>query len=142
MILTAQRVRAPSGAEGVNSFHYQHNDSLLALHWADEPAALIDAPVTLTGLKLGVPTEGNRVQSYVDLVVPPDVRLDEVTDTLRAIVALPDCPRGVVNVPGTRCAVGVWVQPMLLPAWRREFLGLAQHALVDPVPVVPAPPAR
>lgn len=129
MLLSAQRVVTPYGAEGINAFKYAHPDVQL---WPYEDATVLLGRTRIhrVGHHLALPPGGNRVRSYVDLVVPPEITVDDITACLQAFIDLPVLPNTPINFPGLGCGVRFAVELALWPTWKTEFLELASQALV------------
>lgn len=125
MILTAQRVISPSGMEGVNVYHYRHDPR----PWPFPPTEAFDLPRMIAWRNLEVPVGGNRIRSYLDIAVPPDVRVDEIERCVGFLVNRLFVPDGAIFPHGERCALQFNCERSLMPDWKNEALELAMCAL-------------
>ncbi len=76
MYLTAQRVFAPQSKQtGINAFLYTH----AGRRWHVPPGDIPDRdPGRLAQKRIAVKPPGNRVRSYLDIVAPDDLDLEEL----------------------------------------------------------------
>lgn len=90
MLLTAQRVRTPSGAVGVNVALYGHEE------WARVPAREASESLELArrhdgrrlvALSLAFPPGGNRIESELEIAGPDGTPKDVVGEALREVAA-------------------------------------------------------
>jgi hypothetical protein len=127
MYLAAQRVRAPSGDEGINAFFYLHGRGWLG---PPPPDVLPEQdPGELVAKHLEVSPSGNRVRSYLDLVAPdetPSAQLVSLTRELLRTAELHPLPWGIVIGD---CLVRFGLDKALLPSWNAELGALLRAAL-------------
>lgn len=127
MYLAAQRVRAPSGKEGINAFFYRHGRV-----WLGNPPDDVlpeQDPGELVSMQLEIQPSGNRVRSYLDLVAPdetPSVQLVRLTRDLMRNADLHPLPWGIVIGD---CLVRFGLDEALLPNWNAELGALLRAAL-------------
>jgi hypothetical protein len=131
MYLTAQHVRAPGGAEGINAFRYAHG---AARTWEGLPPQGIpdQDPGNLVARNVVVPPPGNRVRSYLDIVAPDDAAWSEIRSAFIAFVS--EAQRGPfpwVGVSG-RAFFRVSLERALSPQWQREIASLVQAVQAVP----------
>jgi hypothetical protein len=119
MYLTAQRVRSPTGVEGINAFRYVHG----AVVWQGlPPSGLPDEdPGTLVAQSIAVPPPGNRVRSYLDVVAPDGTPWDEILPALMTVVS--EAQRGAIPWAGIagRCFFRVSMDREIAAHWQREL---------------------
>lgn len=119
MYLTSHHVCAPSsGEEGVNTFLYLHGP----LAWEHPPAEIPDEnPGSLAAQSISVPPPGNRVRSYLDIVVPDDARWDEIRVGLMDFVGQSQ-PRPLpwTGISG-RCFFRLGMELGLAQQWHKEL---------------------
>jgi hypothetical protein len=127
MYVTAHHVVRPaSTAEGINAFCYRHGPYI----WVGLPPAGIpdENPGELAVSSVPIPPGGNRVRSYLDIVMPDEVRWDEVRTAYVAFVSEAqrrDFPwTGVVG----RCTFRVGLEQGLAEQWQHELAMLLQAA--------------
>lgn len=123
MILSAQRVRASSGLEAINCYHYSQS-----LDELDSPVERFYHPGTLVWRHRPLPQAGNRVRSFLDVAAPEEVTSEQLLDALRKLVELEDMPQAF-SPQGSGVAFKLYMEPQLLPEWRREALSLLYHLL-------------
>jgi hypothetical protein len=124
MRLTAQRVRAPTGAEGVNAFCRLHGP----YEWT------IPSPADLTAGELvneaiSIPPGGNSVRSYLDVVAPDETPTQEIRNAaVQFIDRSRDHPLPWVGSVG-RCIFRFGVAQQLHSSWPEELRTLLRSAL-------------
>lgn len=122
MYLTAQRVIAHGGQEGINAFHYKHG----AQSWSGLPPPGIpdQDPGVLAGERIAVPPPGNRVRGYLDIVAPDDTPAGEIRQSL--VMFLSRVQRAPLPWEGVvgRCLFRVGLEQALAGQWRRELAQL------------------
>jgi hypothetical protein len=82
MYLSAQRVHRATGEEGINVFGYSHRH----LGGLSELAELSHDPGDLMFELVAVPSGGNAVSSYLDIVAPEGINAAELANRLQAAV--------------------------------------------------------
>lgn len=122
MYLTAQRVRSPAGAEGINAFQYAHGAAV----WQGlPPQGMPDQnPGTLIAQTLVVAPPGNRVRSYLDVVAPDDSSWSEIR--LAFITFVSEAQRRPfpwIGVSG-RAFFRIGMEKGLASPWQRELAEL------------------
>ena len=122
MFLTAQRV-AQGREQGVNAFLYLHNRDISD----EDPVALLDAPPgTLQVQMEELPSGGNRIRSFLDLVVP-----DQATRaSIEALLDLFDHRKAPASFPwvlrfGT-AAARLHMDMALATVWQEEVEALVE----------------
>ncbi|MSP61261.1 MAG: hypothetical protein EXR72_13130 [Myxococcales bacterium] len=103
MYVTAHRVGAPMGDEGVNSFLHLHGAQFV---WPDDPASLPERnPGALEERRTEVPPGGNRVIAYLDVLAPDGTGRAEIDAALADLGAALDgkanptwCEHGKVTI--------------------------------------------
>jgi hypothetical protein len=123
MRLTAQRVRASTGGEGINAFCRLHGP----YEWTVPPEELSDGE--LVNQSISIPPGGNRVRSYLDVIVPDEIPTQEIRN---AVVPFIDRSRGR-PLPWARtigrCTFRFGVEQGLHSSWPEEFRQLLLAAL-------------
>ena len=122
MYLSAQRVRSPAGADGINAFQYLHGQYV----WQGLPPQGIpdQNPGTLVTQTLNVPPPGNRVRSFLDVVAPDDASWSEIRPAFIAFVsAAQRQPMPWVGVFG-RCLFRVGMDASVAAQWSHEIAAL------------------
>jgi len=131
MYLTAQRVRAANGHQGVNTFIYRHGPDFW-LGWPpflpeENPGTLFDHQLEVT------PPRGNRVLSFLDIMAPDSSatapRIRTAFDTLMALY-----PHTGVQFPGGVEVGDAWFRyaaadPIVEQGAEAELLTLFSYAL-------------
>ena len=124
MLLTAQRV-TDGQRQGVNAFLYWHGRDILA----DDPFALLDAdPGTLQLRMVELDPGGNRVRSYLDLVIADQATRAQVEVALDILqrAPRPDAVPALVHAGGG--AARISMDAGLAPIWQEEVAELVQVA--------------
>jgi hypothetical protein len=127
MYVTAQHVTRPDARlDGINAFCYRHGSFV----WAGPPPEGIpdENPGELTASHVVVPVGGNRVRSYLDIIVPDEASWPEIRQAF--IAFLSDAQRHDlpwVGVSG-RCTFRVALESALAATWKRELASLLQAA--------------
>jgi hypothetical protein len=125
MYITAQRVAAKDGNQGINVFRHEHGST-----WGTTP--LVDVPIRSPGKlvdSLERLTPGrNRVRSYLDVVVPDNAPWSNIeTELLQALAREP-----VQRLPWTSVSesrfFALYMDPELSASWQRELAALV-HAI-------------
>ena len=127
MYLTAQHVRAPAGAEGINAFHYAHGEQVA---WQGLPPQGIpdQNPGALVAQTLIVPPPGNRVRSYLDVVAPDDTPWTEIRPGFITFVSEAQRrPFPWIGVAG-RVFFRVGMEQALAKTWQHELAELYRAA--------------
>lgn len=126
MYVSAQRVVAMDGAEGVNAFFYRHGP----LDWSGIPPDNIPYgnPGTLANSNVPVPPPGNRVRGYLDIVAPDGTPWSEIRQNLAAFVA--DAKGDHMPWEGIRgrCFFKIEIERGLASGWTEELASLADAA--------------
>ena len=124
MFLTAQHVRAVTGAEGINAFCRLHG----AHEWT-EPCPPDLPRGELVNQASSIPPGGNSVRSYVDVIAPDETSTQELCN---AVVRFIEQSRGH-TLPWMasigRCAFRFGVEGGLHARWPEEFRQLVLAAL-------------
>jgi hypothetical protein len=127
MYLAAQRVRAPSGREGINAFFYRHGRVWLG---PPPPEVLPEQdPGELVHTYIEVPPPGNRVRSYLDVVAPDGTSSAELVRWARDLLTMVEQRPLPWVVAGGDCVVHFGLEKALLPSWNAELGGLLRAAL-------------
>lgn len=128
MILTAQHVRASTGAEGINASCRLHG----LREWADPPSGDLAGDLAageLVNQAISLPPGGNDVRSYLDVIAPDETPTQEIRN---AVVLFVDRSRGR-TLPWTetigRCTFRFGVEQELHASWSEEFRRLLLSAL-------------
>ena len=122
MYLTGQHVRASTGADGINAFHYSH----VGRTWEGLPPHGIpdEDPGALVAQTIVVPPPGNRVRSYLDIVAPDVTPWAEIRPAFMSFVAEAQRRRfpwaGVVG----RTYFRAGMEQALAANWQREIADL------------------
>jgi hypothetical protein len=122
MYLTAQRVRAPRGDEGINAFFYTHG----AVAWSGLPPHGIPDrnPGALVAQTVIVAPPGNRVRSYLDVIAPDETPWTEIRPALISFVSEAQRqPFPWVGVSG-RVFLRLGMEQSLAAQWAREIADL------------------
>jgi hypothetical protein len=119
VILSAQRVRSPSGALAINCMHFAQDPAIVVA----DPIERLQFPGWLTWQYRPLPRPGNRIVSYVDVAAPEDVTVDEVSQAIGELIQLPVLPRIFASAT-RRVGFSIVVDPRLAEAWRNEVLDL------------------
>ena len=129
MLLSAQRVVTTYGAQGVNSYRYEHSTGQ---QWpfADPVSMLGEVPVELVRHHFVVPPGGNRVRSYVEIAVPPGVSVEAVSACVHDMAHREAPPTQPVGYPAYGCAIRYVADAELRLAWPADFLDLSARALL------------
>jgi hypothetical protein len=124
MILTAQHVRASTGAEGINAFCRIHGSN----DWMDPRAGDLGSG-ELVNQTISLPPGGNDVRSYLEVIAPDDTPTQEIRN---AVVPFVDQSRGL-TLPWTatigRRTFRFGVEQGLHASWPEEFRRLLLSAL-------------
>lgn len=131
MRITAQRVVRGTD-EGINAFVYWHGRDIET----DDPAAQLDRDDgTLQVRLIEVEPGGNRVRSYVDVVVPDQATVPQIDAVLDSFLHVP-VPSALPATWRKGSAVARFAcDEALAPVWRRELgellelAGAAVHSL-------------
>ena len=142
--LTAHRVRSPqTGEEGINAFRYSSGNYT----WEGAPptpVAVDKDPGVLMASTIRMRPPGNRVLSFLDVVAPFDVRVDELHEALGSLAY----GRPPERFPNEWTHARLWIrfgaERALVPFWRSEIGALGAEAIVllSANPHGPAGPAR
>jgi hypothetical protein len=128
MILTAQHVRAPTGAEGINAFCRMHGPRGWTDSTSGDPAGDLAAG-ELVNQAISIPPGGNEVRSYLDVIAPDETTTQELRS---AVVLFVDRSRGR-TLPWAetigRCTFRFGVEQALHASWPEEFRQLLLSAL-------------
>lgn len=130
MLLTAQRV-ASGEKQGVNAFLYWHGRDILA----DDPFTLLDAdPGTLQLRMVELDPGGNRVRSYLDLVIADQATRSQVEAALDVLehAARPDVVPAFIHAGGG--AARISMDAGLAPIWQEEvaeLVGVARACVLS-----------
>lgn len=122
MYLTSLHVVDPTtGREGFNAFYYRHGPFV----WNAPPPDIPDGnPGELMESRISVPSGGNRVRSFLDVVAPDEATLTEIRHDFVAFVGYaqrqPFPWDGIVR----RCRFRVGVEHGLVNRWHREIADL------------------
>jgi hypothetical protein len=82
VILTAQHVRASTGAEGINTFCRVHGPK----EWPETfPPDLPRGE--LVNQAISIPPGGNRVRSYLDVTAPDEISTQEIRNAVVPFIA-------------------------------------------------------
>ena len=88
MYLTAQRVRAPDGRQGINAYlHWHGKGGHTGPSWRDTAGRHLGVPSAIHGPIEQVPPGGNSVRSYLDIFAPDGATPTEVTGALLQLLA-------------------------------------------------------
>ncbi|MBM4354707.1 MAG: hypothetical protein FJ109_13120 [Deltaproteobacteria bacterium] len=112
MYVTAQRVRARTGAEGINAFRHVHcGEEWADLSWGPPDIAVISEgkPGKLVAATCDVPPGGNSVLSYLDVAAPDGTDLNALRGALQVL-------RGKIR-EGSRHAVPALVGNITARFW-------------------------
>jgi hypothetical protein len=123
MYLVVQRVSHPSGAEGINAFHYVHYDDdwVVPPHPDEDPGHLVNENVV-------VPPPGNRVRSYLDIVAPDNAAWSEIRQALLAFLLDHESePMPWIGTSG-RMRFRIGMDQALAQNWSSEATALYQAA--------------
>jgi hypothetical protein len=126
MYVTAHHVVAPTGgAEGINSFCYEHGPG----DWGVPPAEIPDQePGELAYENISVPPPGNRVRSYLDVVAPDSAPWAEIRQSfLTFVTQVQRRPLPWVGVVG-RCLFRIGLEGGLAADWQQEIAELYRAA--------------
>lgn len=82
MILTAQHVRAASGAEGINAFCRLHGPTGWSQPWQGDLSE-----GELVNRAISVPPGGNSVRSYLDVIAPDETPTQEIRNAVIPFIA-------------------------------------------------------
>jgi len=121
MYLTALHVVDPAtGQEGVNAYYYEHR-----VTWDVPPPGIPDQdPGELVAHHLALPTGGNRVRAFLDVVAPDEATWTEIRQSFVTFVSatqLQPFPRkGIVG----RCLFRIGLDFGLAAHWHREIAEL------------------
>lgn len=119
MILSVQRVRAPSGIVGINTFHFaQHNAP-------EQTDADLDTPGIVVWEHRMVPGSGNRVLSFVDIALSPASSWDVIEDALLLLLEEEQMPTEDIHTNNVAFRVGM--ESSFLPLWKEEVMALVTH---------------
>lgn len=121
MILSAQRVRAHSGAQGINCYHYVHGKQIV-----DSPVEFYCRKATLLWQHRPLPHAGNRVRSWIDVAAPDEYGWKEISGAFDALLALPVMPHAF-SPADSAVAFTLDMDVALRPHWRQELLSLLAH---------------
>lgn len=130
MLLTAQRVTSGE-KQGVNAFLYWHGRDILA----DDPFLLLDAdPGTLQLRMVELDPGGNRVRSYLDVVIPDQATRAQVEAALDVLerAPRPDAVPALIHVGGG--AARISMDAGLAPIWQEEvaeLVGVARACVLS-----------
>lgn len=124
MILTAQHVRASTGAEGINAFCRLHG----ANEWTD-PAPEDLSAGELVNQAITIPPGGNDVRSYLDVIAPDETPTQEIRSAVMLFIARSrGRPLPWIGTIG-RCTFRFGVELGLYASWAEEFRRLLFSAL-------------
>lgn len=127
MYLTAQHVASSAGrGEGINAFYYAHGN----LTWmALPPVGIPDQnPGVLQYQTITVPAGGNRVRSYLDIVIPDEAPWTEIRQSFMTFISesrrQPFPWQAVVG----RTLFRIGIESSLVNQWHREIADLYRAA--------------
>lgn len=129
MLVSVQRVRAPSHAIGLNTFIYEHGN----ISWPAVPADAFRFSATLAQVWHEIPGGGNLVLSYLDLVAPDATgrgRLLEILHESLDAMMRAGGPPAVAGFDGDEYAVRWQIVPSLLPQWAHELKELMRRIVL------------
>jgi hypothetical protein len=131
MRLSAQRVRAADGHQGVNAFCALHGSRV----WLDQPPADVAASAgQLVNRRIQVVPGGNSVLRYLDIVAPDDTPSSKIERAITdSIDLLREQPLPLV-VQSEEVRFEFNVDLRLASAWRRELVTLMRAALAVRTP--------
>lgn len=138
MRITAQRVVRGTD-EGINAFVYWHGRDIEA----DDPLALLDREEgTLQVRLIEVEPGGNRVRSYLDVVVPDQASLQQVDTILDSFAHMPVPAALPAQWRKGPAAARFACDELLVAVWEREIGELLElaRAAVHSLPIVRAAP--
>lgn len=127
MYITAHHVVHPRATdEGINAFCYRHGSYI----WVGLPPAGIpdDNPGELAASLLEVPPGGNRVRSYLDIIMPDEVMWGEARRSF--ITFLSEAQGSDFPWEGVsgRCTFRVGLEQRLAANWQHEIAQLLRAA--------------
>jgi len=135
MYLTAQRVVClKDGAQGINSYYYRHDRELGEGKSLSE--ALDESPGVLVNSNLQVPSTGNRVRSFLDIVGPNTWKSPEVLAAFQKFLEMPP-ERLPWVVWGANWIMRFHCESLFTACWDREAKLLFENIS----PVIPSAPA-
>jgi hypothetical protein len=124
MILTAQRVRSPTGHEDINAFCHLHGP----YDW-DGAAPEEIGPGELVSSVVRVEPGGNSVRSYLDIVAPDETPTSEIASAVGPfVVRNAGCPLPWTGNHG-RCTFRFGLDLGLEHRWTEELTALLAAAL-------------
>lgn len=124
MRITAQRV-ARSSNEGINAFVYWHGRDI----GADHPVARLDREEgTLQVRLIEVKPGGNRVRSYLDVIVPDQATVPQVDAALDSFLHVPIPTALPATWRKGAAAARFACDESLAPVWGRELAELVELA--------------
>ena len=127
MYLTAHHVVSPTTqSEGVNAFLYLHGP----LVWEGAPPSGVpdQDPGTLVAQSLSLQPPGNRVRSYLDIVVPDEAHWEEVRLGLMDFVGSSQPSPLPWQGQSGRCFFRLGMEGGLSQQWQRELAILYRAA--------------
>lgn len=127
MYLTAHRVASPTTQrEGVNAFVYRH----MGQAWEHLSPAEVPQrnPGVLQASSISLPPAGNRVRSYLDVVIPDDVRWDELHAGLMEFVARRQTTPLPWSGESRSGYFRIGMERALSPSWQKELAILYRAA--------------
>lgn len=128
MYLSAQRVRSPRGATGINAYLRLHADER---PWpASDPAALLakidDHSGRIERSIVSVKPGGNRITAYLDVVAPDHLGSRQCIDTLHSFVEMvPDLPNPAMAMD-SGILLRFWTEPRRRADREEELEALAE----------------
>lgn len=127
MYLTTHHVVSPASLrEGVNVFLYLHG----AYTWDGPPPPGVpeENPGALTAQSISIPPPGNRVRSFLDIVIPDEAKWEEVRVGLMDFVGRSQRSPMPWSGHSGRCFFRVGMDLGLTSQWHREIAILYRAA--------------
>lgn len=127
MLLTAQRVIAPDGRQGVNAFYYRHG----APAWIGRAnEAELARRAELVNTNVALPPPGNRVRSYLDIWAPDFTPTGQVfRDVVEPLDLLVNTQQLPWNLSNGNTTFKFDLEADLAPGWYSELTHLLECAL-------------
>ncbi len=127
MLITAQRVVAPSGLVGINSYHYEHYADT---PWTTDDLTALESSASLAKSRFQVEPGGNRVRSYLDVFAPEGTTATELLPWFQRILRTPTPPSFPFVDREDQAVLRFNLDLGLVPTWRDEFADLFANLLL------------
>ena len=128
MLVIAQRVVAPSGLVGINSYRYEHARDT---PWTADDLPALESSASLVDTQFQVASGAtNHVRSYLDLFAPEGTTATELLPWFQRIQRAPTPPSFPFVDREDQAVLRFNLDLGLVPTWRNEFAELFANLLL------------